>query len=228
MIIGTIVTRGGVERGLYEAIRKTIVAAGFLPDETLYASQEDYEEAKAELKDDLSDGQLIEVRGVGTSRGRDEILMNTIYLEKKETARGNSSGGKSYFFEEYQKDVGGGVFEKRYRKYASPEASVDITYQVRYFTDSTKYDRIVEGIIEKALGVSEKAITSMAEDGTPGVKFWVEYNGDVDLSQDKYFERMLRYVARDLRILEPELVDAEVKPMGEIVLGMDAVSKLPE
>lgn len=231
-IIGTVTTRADVERGLFEAIRKKIVDAGYLPDQVLYEGEEDpeaaYEAAMEALRVTLPDKKLIEVFGIGSSRARDVLKDQFIVIEYYQTASGDIKGGDSVIFTKYDKEIDEDTTEARFRKEAAPPRSSNITYEIRYFTDTAQYDRIIDALIREALGYDEKYIPTIKADGTEGQSMYVVYSGDVDLTTGRQMEKMLRYVCMDLRIGSSEVLDAEVYPTDTMNFTVQAVKDFPE
>ena len=226
MILGSQLSRTQVERGIYEAIRKKVVAAGYIPDEAIVdttagdGGTAQWISMKETLRASLPDHKLIEMKGIGTSEARDELKVNTILVSRIGRV---PSGGRGNFAPAFDYDAD----TEKYKKYVMPNASWDLMYEIRYFTDTAIYDRIIEDCIISALG-DKKKLQGINPDGTEAGPFQLEYSQDVDLTGGKYFERLFRHIARDIWIEAPDLVASDISPMLDIQLGITPVLIIPD
>lgn len=226
ILIGTLLKREEIENGIFEAIRLKLVAGNYLPDAAAIAPGTQAQQnaawiaALATLRATHPDGKLIEVFNVGTSEARQAGKMNCIYIDYQQQMPGDIGGVGRVVFEKY--DI---VNESnfKWRKYKMPDRSYNLNYYIRYYTDSTAYDRIILGVIESALG-SRRYLQGVKNDGTASAqKFLIQFGNYTNLSREKFLERLYSFVVPDVFLRDDlELIESNFPKATDIKVIADA------
>lgn len=204
------VTLEELDRMFYERIRKAVVAAGYLPDITLYATESAYKAARDALR--TTKGQLIDVFGVGSFDARDEKTINKIVIDRTGRSQGSLGGAP----ERYMVTKSGTGADTMYTQLQYPEMSDTVAYDVRFVGDRTSMERIAMQCIDSALGRRRflKVYNNSGVEVSKAVL--VVNNGDVDLSEKNYMERLFKYVVPDVFIATPLVVRDNIPVMKTV------------
>lgn len=189
-------TQGEVDNGIFEVLRKAIVAAGYLADVALYDVSTDAGLTAFNTANDaiVTGGkQLINIFSVGMYSSRGLLQTNNIVIDRAMPKPASTGTGIAYDYD----PVPG---QDRFSKTKLADTKFDISYTVTYFTMSTTYADIIEDIIRRALGI-RKLITGIKEDTTESNKFWLWYKTEQDLSGADDIERMVMYDAKNVDLI---------------------------
>jgi hypothetical protein len=193
-----------IDRGVFHAIRKAVVATGCYPDILLYQPSTAPNKALFKTAKDAivtSGKELIEVYGVGDASSRNAEVKNKIIIDR-EVPKPGSIG----FFGNVEFKASGSIGDPSttYTREQTPAYTYNIVYEITYICSSTKYDRILEAIIRKALtktflyGYTESRV-AMSE------LFNFIYNSNpVNMTDEKYIERMYKFTAGEVILDENE------------------------
>lgn len=209
-----------VDKGIYEAIRKEVVRLGYFPDLRLFpkGKEKELEAAKAVIRD--SGKKLIEIKGVASGLNRQTLNYNSIFINRDDIAPG---GIGMWGTQSYVKVVEGG--QTFYDVYLNPTGTVDIEYQIEFFTDDTTYDRIIQSIIMNALKV-RGFIPGILPDYSEGQGFYVHFQTTLNKSDNEVLERAIRYDARDI-VLEDGVFLYRTTQVTDIDISSEPVSEPP-
>ncbi len=176
----TLLTYEEIDRAIYEQLRLAVVAAGFLPDITLYNTQNAWIAARNALRTSLPDGQLIDVFGVGAADDRDEYTLSKFIINRTDETNGNIAAGG------YEWERNGNVFKEQY----TPQYSTDITYEVLFNAPNTRYERIMSNIMNATFS-KIKQLSACNEDGTfdQTKKFYIKLFQKFDNSVAQYTQK---------------------------------------
>lgn len=211
-----------VDRTLFEYLRLGVVAAGFLPDVTAYGTAALYTAAKDTLRASLADKQLIEIFGVGASESRDEQSSSKIFINRTGFVKGGTGGFPATQYETIVTGSGPSAVTS-FNKYMLPAASKNVRYEVRYITNSVKFDRIIMQLIEDIFGdrgylktveVSGSTVTFTGQD------ILVDQENFVDVSSTDLIERVFYYIVPDVWIQNARVVTANIVPMSTVDVEM--------
>lgn len=204
-----------IDRGIFEAIRLVLVNAGYLPNRATVGSVGAFNTAKQAII--ASGKEVIEVFGVGNYKDRQDIKNNKIVIDRTGGRLGSIGGMGNTYFEQTATDV--------FDEYAYPSQTRDIDYQITYICSSTKYDRILNGLITSV--IYEKGfLKGIKADGTPTADaFHYSLDDEKDNSDGEYIERVFRLTVNEVFVGLPRKVNegvVTVKHIGiEIKAGKD-------
>ncbi|HOZ81944.1 MAG TPA: hypothetical protein PLJ18_11510 [Niabella sp.] len=157
-----------ISDGIFEVIRKAVVAGGYLPDFVSAGSSSAYQSAKGAI---ISSGkEVIEVFNVGTYKSKGEDMNNNIIINRASVVPAKIGTGKEIAF--VQND--NGTFDKIH----TPDTRYDIMYSISYNTISEKYAEIIEDIILNAFE-SRKFIRAVRSNGDIIMNVLDDYNNDL-------------------------------------------------
>lgn len=210
-----------VDRGIYEQLRKKVVALGFLPEITNYNSQDAYAAAKVTLRESLVDKTIIDVFGVGSSQSRQEktdskIVIDRVGLKESSTI---TYGGTKYY--KNQDDT--------FTKVKLPDTPYDVDYEIRIISTTAKMDRILNNIVLSVCGSTGKYIPMMdgvVQSSTDG--FLIKFNGSVDITKDVFIERVFRITAQEVWLVEEEVLKSNVPMLIEVIADIIPVVNVVE
>ena len=209
-----------VDRGIFQQLRRRVVLEGYLPDIKNYVggTAEDYVQAKVTLKEGLPDKTLIEVFGIGSSDSREEKTDCKIVVDRV----GMKKGDVSYTDEVFYVANANNKFDKM----RMPDTAFDVEYEVRIIGNTAKFDRIMHNIVFYALG-SKKYIKFVDDDGEDTVGgFLLMFTGFLDITKDKFIERLFRFTAKNVFLTDAELIKADVPKLTQVKVNVVAVSRL--
>lgn len=208
-----------IDRMFFEHLRLAVVAAGYLPDQTAYTTQQAYETAKETIRNSTNPKKgLIDIFGVGTPESRDEKTTSKIVIDRKPSDRGTLGGAGIFYYEPYMDGS-----TQKFRKMRMPEESKILNYEIRYSTDSAKYDRIIYSMIENICGYKRYIKTVDSTGAITNKEVFVEIAGEVDLTEGSYIERVLRYRVVDVFMQSAVLITDNIVPMTTVNYGLYAV-----
>lgn len=156
-----------ISDGIFEVIRKAVVAAGYLPDFVSAGSSSAYQTAKGAI---ISSGkEVIEVFNVGSYKSKGEDMNNNIIINRASVLPAKIGTGRDIQFTSNTS----GTFNKMH----TPENRYDIMYSISYNTMSEKYAEIIEEIILNAFE-SRKFIRAVKSNGDVIMDVMDDYNND--------------------------------------------------
>ena len=191
-----------VDRTVYNTIRLLLVAGNHLPDVMSFPATEqgklDYQAAKDALGDDL-----IEIFGVGTGNRRGLKDCNRIVINRKNGSPA-SSGMGGYPATKLVQTVPNPATpaDKRWRKEYLPDAALDLHYDIRVISSTTKYERVMSTVLHTAIGLRRYMLAYSPDlSALSGKNFLVFYNTDTEIAADylnDWAERMYFYTVADI------------------------------
>lgn len=218
-------TYENVDKGVVDAIRRVLIEMGYLPDKLLYATKAEYLTALAAIK--AGGKQVIEIYGVGNAEKKDENRMHTIVVTRSDEYDGSCGAWPEFLFDRKEVTVGG-TTTVTYDKYFLPDKMQTVEYEIRYITNSADYDRIINQVLQRAIG-NRKYLKAVNEDALPiGEVFLFERKSYVDVSTPETMEKLMRYNAVDLWLQEPYLLSAGVPAMIQADLNVKPTTDLSQ
>lgn len=197
-----------VERTIFEMLRLAVVAAGLLPDATLFTTIPAYEAAKAALALTLPGKVVTEVYGVGMPYARNEIVPNRIYIDPNSRERGTLAGFSSTY---YEKQV-----DTTFNQYEYPDFTEDLSYSIRVITGSVDNKRRLAALVTNTLGL-RRYHPSIKDDSTlTGERFLVERTGVIEVGDVKFFEEMFIYSVSDLWLQDFKLLRTNIPELKSV------------
>lgn len=217
-----------LDRTINERLRKAVVIAGYIPDVTLFVGNAaGYKAAKDALRATV---QLIEVFGEGSAEARDELTVNKIVITRKTGNPGSIGGFPST---KYESNGLTGTAE-RFTKYFYPHKSRDVHYEIRAITNTAKYERICEELIQDTFGergyvIPVNPVTKA--DLTTEPRFLFVWDDCYDVSTTDLIEKVYKFHAKDVWITKLKIVDGyslnSIMPLLEIVADVNVEGSQP-
>lgn len=199
-----------LDRGVFHALRKVVVEAGYFPDVLLYQPSNDINKAAFKLAKEAivtAQKELIHVFGAGDASSRDAEIKNKIIVDRGVPRKADIG----YFGCVEFKNIGTiGEVGTTYRKEMAPAFTYFVPYEITYMCSSTKYDRILEGFIRKAL--TKTFLYGYDENGiklTELFNFMYDSN-PVNMTNEKYIERMYKFTAGEVILDENDVLETTV------------------
>jgi len=180
-----------IEQGISEAIRLRIVANGYLPDVTAYATDTLYQTARNALK--TAGKQIIECFIGGSYKSNEELKSNDVIISRY--AKDPAATGTLPTLQ-YLKVTG----EPEYTKKKTPEGFFDITYKVTYICYDENYADIIEKILHEALG-TRRVLNALNDNGTVAGSFNLQYRNYTDLSGSDFIERAYYFQTTNIDLI---------------------------
>jgi hypothetical protein len=205
-----------LDRTLFELIRLEVVAQGYLPDwrtiagADLATKKANYELAKQAIR--TAGKMIIEVFGVGVGEEREEKLANMIEVNRQALSVGTiGQQGIQYF-----KSQGDG-----FDIVESQGTTSIVSYEIRYFTNKTAYDRIIYGILDKALRKQLRVNLVDNSWAFTGPMAYFEFESWVDATtRFDMFERIWRLKAMDVQVNQEITVATDIVPIDTINMDL--------
>lgn len=214
-----------IDRAVFENIRLELVRINLLPDINLYATATDFEAAKEVLRQLQADKQIAEVVGIGSPYDRSEQTTARITVDRKKESPGTIGGQGATQHEMYNPSLG----VTRFRKTMFPVSTKDILYEVRLLCNSVAKERVLQGVLNKALGTS-KVLLGVDENGDRTSESFVLRRGigmNMNIISNN-FEWMFQFTAVDVWVEENELVYDNIVPLEQVLIGLSTKSILEE
>lgn len=204
-----------LDRTLTEHLRLKMVAMGFLPDVTFYAGNLiGFEAAKDAIRNDPNKF-LVEVFGVGNNDEKGELQIPRITIKRLAKETGDIAAFPEIKFEKYKDELN----RDRYRKLQYPEKTMDVPYQVRVFTNTTKQDRLLSAAIEEVLGL-RRSIPSIKDDLTlTGPELFIEYQTEANVGNLSIKETVYEYIIKDVWIHKFKEISIGIVPITKITVN---------
>jgi hypothetical protein len=195
-----------IDHALEWVLRDAVIAAGYWPDQRALlaagATDADFAAAKAAI---LAAGRpLMEVLGVGPWQDRGELNGNNLVLSRGPDGRGSYGISQPIVYEQID------PLDKRagYRELLLAREPQRLRYEVRFVSDDVDMDRVGTQLWLTCFGVPtyyrgiNDDLTKMKEG------FEVMRVGDgVDMSSDKYIERVWRFDVLDVVLIPARQLD---------------------
>ena len=159
-----------IDKTIFELIRKELVSLGLLPDSL---TSVDYDLDKANLKAILPNGS-IEVFGVSSWQNRDMKMLSRFVIDRTEIKKGQIGGGG--IIEDRHTENGQDVI--RVYKLSS---SKNITYEIRFSTDSQEYELLSNSIISSTFGQNSNKLCLSERSETSELDFSVSFQGSYNV-----------------------------------------------
>lgn len=198
-----------IENGISEVIRLRIVANGYLPDVTAYATDALYQAARDVI---IASGKsIIECFAGGSYISNQDVKSNDIIISRygKDPAATGTIPTLQY------EKVDG---QPEYTKNKSPEGFFDITYKITYICYNENDADIIETIIHESLG-TRRVLNALNDDASIAGTFRFEYRNFIELNSKDYIERVFYYETTNIDLLGdeafnnvPEMSDFEFDP----------------
>lgn len=192
------ITQGDLDNGIYEVIRKKLVASNLLPDVTLYDVET--QQGKQEYKDALNAiPHVVNLFSVGGAESRGTLKDSVIIIDRALPKMAKSGVGKDVDFD-YDEATG------KYKQTVPAGMKYDIVFTITYISKRNSIAEKIELIIMQAF--KERAyITSLNEEAEPTGNFWLIRSGQFDTSGKDYIERGATFEARNIDLIGPEQKD---------------------
>lgn len=194
-----------IDRGVFHAIRKQIVLAGYLPDILSFQPSSGPNKTAFQAAKDAIIGsgkELIEIYGVGDNGHRDSLVKNKIIIDR-DIPRIADVG----FFGNVQFIPNGDPSNPAttFTRTNTPAFTYKIDYNVTYICTSTKYDRILEAMIRKAL--FKTYLKPYDEDGIVinDIFNFLPQSNPMNMIDEKFIERMYKFMAGEVLLDENEI-----------------------
>lgn len=190
--------RVDIDHSVFEAIRKEAVRSGYLPDVTAYSDPDKWRQAREDLKAQIEDNTLIDVKGVGGPEKDADKRDAQITVRQKDLFPGTVGGFPATY---YKLESGTpGTSSAKYSKQYYPTQTLDVEYYIHtYVADrrlTPKYDRLMQQLIFRALN---GYIPIIDEDGNDtGERVLTEFTGTIDSPGTRGTERQLMFNALDV------------------------------
>lgn len=195
------ITLEELDRAIYNRIRLAVVGMGWLPDKFAYANNgAGYTAAKAAFG-----SSLIEVFGVGSTLGRDDLKASRITVNRRSILEGQLGGYPAVGFVEYTAPS----TKKRFTKSYLPELQNDVVYDIRLISsvDSTVNQRRLIKLVMDALGLRRYISTYDNTGAETGTMFLVYHNQSLDVTSTPDFkEHLMSYVAADIWLSDGAII----------------------
>lgn len=190
--------RTDVDHSIFEAIRKAIVQAGYLPDATAFTTDQAWNKAKEDLKAQIPEKTLIGVKGVGGPEKDGDKRDAQITVRQKDLFPGSIGGYPATYWK--LESGTPGTADAIYSKHFYPNETVDVEYYIHTYVVSEnltpKYDRLMQQIIFRALN---GYVPIVDEDGfETGEYALTEFTGTIDQLGSRGIERQLMFNCLDI------------------------------
>lgn len=207
-----------VDRAIFERLRKKVVAKGLYPDVATLTTADQLLTAKAAMR--TAGKELIEVFGVGGWESKDEKGASKIVILHKGMTRGSLSGiGCFYYHQRLVNDVA------VYDKYAYPDYSKNLRYEVRIICTTAAAERVLLDIVETALGGFTR-MNPVLDNSTPdmGRSFMLRVGDGVNLTNSGIIEWMFQVEAEDVWLHSGNKVRENIAPMTKVTMNLVATT----
>lgn len=185
------------ERGVFEALRRATVTAGYLPDIQTVVDADSWAVIRHEWESDNPDKKIIDVQGIESPQKRGKLKVNTIYvnLEDLDPSDIGTYGATFFTLVSGVEGEADAVYNQEFYS-SGPEDGV---FEIYYKVDSVAQDRIMRSIVKTALDTRHKYILGADDAGVLTAEhFLMDFGGTLKNSNDNNSERVYRYIARDL------------------------------
>lgn len=193
-----------IEQGISEAIRLRIIANGYLPDVTAYATPELYQTARNAIK--TAGKEIIECFIGGSYKSNEELKNNDIIISRYGKDPASTGTLPTLQYEKVEE-------QPEYTKSKTPEGLFDITYKVTYICYSENYADIIETILHEALG-TRRVLNALNDSGVVVAPFNFQYRNYTDLSGQDFIERAYYFEITNIDLLG-DTTYPNVPEMGE-------------
>lgn len=211
----------GIEKTIYEHLRKALITRGYLLDITLYNDPVVYDAALDALHTtlELSGLSVIMIKGNTLEEFKYKKIMSYFSIESVEIEGGGiGSAGCTVIT-----DNGNST----YKEEGLPETTVNVSLRVRIVSNSIKVYRLMRTILLEVLGYS-KAIPSITDAFTlTGPVFLLLNNGTAELITD-FKESVTVFTAMDIWPTQFTLIEASIPRLTELDYDGEAVINIPE
>jgi len=208
------------DRSVYERIRLKLVALGYLPDITAYATITLYDAAKETLKLTLPYKKVTEVFGIGMWRAKSCIEPNMIIISRKSETKGSLGGFPEVGF---VKKLDGNFDKVQY-----PRHTKNLMYDIRVITSDIYWERVLTTLIEEVLGTEDYLPMVDPTTGAPLAEaYMMLQTANLDMSSVEFLERMYKYTLKDVFVTEAKIIRANIPPLTRIDFGLIVEPHIP-
>ena len=195
-----------IDRAIEWHINDEMILIGLLPDKRAYLATNNisgYDEAHKSLSN------KVEVFGVGNYKDREQLKVNNIIISRLDISDGEIGFNGSYF--------NWNELANKYDKIYSGEGTNHIQYEIRFVCDNVGLERTLTTSMLKLFSRREymKGIVDETLAETDESFLITKPTPSVDLSTDKYIEKVMRILVNDVNIY-PETVIDQVVAVTEI------------
>lgn len=219
-----------LDRTVFEMVRKSVVAAGRLPDWRTIVGADvnekrlNYKTAKNVMKSGGTD--VIEVFGHGGARNRGIRYANTIVIDRVSTAKGtlgayaiknlSDTEGDDDFSSDF-----GGTGSNQFSETRLPHRSYDISYQIRYFSDNIFNLNLMEGLLFNIFNISPyiQILQPNSWDINPQISVLTTVGNTLDLTSPEYLEKIFQVEMMDYWVYDTNIISTYV-PLNTINFGI--------
>lgn len=183
-----------IDKTIYELIRKELVSLGLLPD---ILTSINYNLDKQALKESLPNG-IIEVFGVSSWQNRDMKTLSRFVIDRTSILGGDIGGGG--IVEEIIVNNGNEIINS----YRLP-SSRNLTYEIRFSTDSQAYELLSNKIISSVFGQGLNKSCLSDREGTVELFFNPIVKGSYNVSSYDFYERVFTIEVKNV-IIENDVI----------------------
>lgn len=219
-------TTDQLDNTIFELIRLELVRQGYLPDQLLYSTEQEFTDAKQALIDNSTDDdfRIITLHNVGSNEARGESHYPKILIDREEEPEGDLGAHGITEFQEINVDG-----EDRFQEVGLPTSSSEVVYELTTGTESRRYEVIMDQIIRNALkNMTQHQIFVEDDNAFTGETFFMKREQKIDLSTSELIEKQIRYRASDLWLEDCVLQEGTYSPITEINVDICAVVDVEE
>ena len=200
-----------------ELLRRKVVDAGYLPDESIFGSNlTGYEAAKDTLRTTLAaeDKTLIDVIGVGSSFDRVGKDISRFVIDRKGIEEGTVG---SQFVPYHNLQV-----NDKYNKYRMQASSSNVTYDVRLITNNITMERVMLDIINNLFQMVSwlPFVNIDRTDGDELLEIRRLAFPNVSIGNE-YIEHVGNYIVKDVYVFNDTLESENIAPIMEVNLTVN-------
>lgn len=208
-----------LERTIYAHLVNAIVAAGYLPDRSLYTDEIDFENARAQIR--ANKGFIIDLYSVTSPLAKEGKNDVKIVILRRNTAQGNIGASNTTFYKENN---------GRFDKYLRRGNTRTFPFEFRTIGNIVSAQRVMEQILYDTYGSASylPVLDSFASTKVfdPKKKFLFVANGGVDVSVGQMTEKIYMYNALDIFVEKPVKILEDIPPVTEITSGIGTAKDL--
>jgi hypothetical protein len=202
-----------IERSLFEAIRKKIVALGYLPDISSYANtQQGYTDYRAAISTVQSvQGFAAEVFNHGSSQSKQLKRVPRIAIVTRRVFPGDIGGVVD---SQYENDP---LNPNNIMKVRPDNQTADLQIDIHLVSNTARQDRFLNEVLGAVIG--RRRYVPLYTDPTQ-LFFVHQYNYyDLPDTMEGIMEKVLSYEVKDLYLFEGEVLNPNIPLIKEITLS---------
>lgn len=191
-----------IDKTIFELLRLKVVSLGYLPN---ILNSVNYEREKASLKANSEHG-IIEIFGVASWQDRNLKTLSRFTIDRTSIRRGQIGGGATF-----DSELNGII-----KTYKIP-SSRNITYEIRFSTNSQYLELLSNEIISSCLGTNSQKLCLSERVGVGLLSFNLVYKGSQNISSYDFYERVFTYEAMNVTL------ENEVEELTENFVSIDSI-----